>query len=55
LDIEGFPLLLSKNLCNSCGLCAEVCIPSAIAFTKETRAGLDNILAQQYSISEPAA
>lgn len=55
LDVEGFPLLLSTSLCTSCGLCAEVCLPSAIAFTKETRAGLNSILAQQYTISEPAA
>jgi ferredoxin len=40
----GRPQIASGKHCLECGLCADICMPGAIAFTPETREGLDLVL-----------
>lgn len=44
-DAMGYPYLADPERCTSCGLCADICMHSAIRLTEATRAGLEALLA----------
>ncbi|QFT91403.1 pyuvate ferredoxin oxidoreductase subunit delta [Roseovarius sp. THAF9] len=46
-DDEGFPVLIDRQSCGECGLCADVCTRGAIMLTKETSAGLKKTLRRE--------